>query len=232
METNVSEQILDRIAKLLNMTTENGCTEAEASVAAQKAQGLLDKYNLRLSDLRAKGQESSEPDMTHTAITPGKMVAYQQLLKAVAETCYCKALRLKGKGQRRVILIGDPVNVQAATLLFNFLRVQVEGLRKEAREEARSMYGHVPKPFVLDFTNGICDRLVSRLKDDFIERTRSEAGSSIVVFNDKAILTYAKSHFRMGGHSKTTRSGYRSEFYGQGYDAGSRANIRHSEALA
>lgn len=46
------ESILKRIQKLLKMSEENGASENEAMLAAQKAQELLSEHNLSMSDIK------------------------------------------------------------------------------------------------------------------------------------------------------------------------------------
>ena len=50
------ESVLKRIQKLLQMSTENGASENEAMLAADKAQKLLQEHNLSISDLKDDDQ--------------------------------------------------------------------------------------------------------------------------------------------------------------------------------
>ena len=50
------ESILKRIQKLLKMSEENGASENEAMLAAQKAQELLSEHNLSRSDIQDDSQ--------------------------------------------------------------------------------------------------------------------------------------------------------------------------------
>ena len=44
-------KLLDKIRALFNKTTENGCTEAEAMAALDKARAMMDAYEVSAEDL-------------------------------------------------------------------------------------------------------------------------------------------------------------------------------------
>ncbi|MGY8976296.1 MAG: DUF2786 domain-containing protein, partial [Alphaproteobacteria bacterium] len=54
--TEEKESILNRIQKLLKMSTENGASENEAMLAADKAQKLLQEHNLSIADIKDDSQ--------------------------------------------------------------------------------------------------------------------------------------------------------------------------------
>jgi hypothetical protein len=51
------ETVIRRIRGLMEKTVANGCTEAEATAAAQAASNLLNKYQMSLTDIKIKGEE-------------------------------------------------------------------------------------------------------------------------------------------------------------------------------
>lgn len=56
--------VIDQITKLLNMTCENGCTEAEAQAAYNTAQKLINKHHI------SDDQLASEPQTVYDSIDP------------------------------------------------------------------------------------------------------------------------------------------------------------------
>ena len=54
--TDEKESVLNRIQKLLKMSTENGASENEAMLAADKAQKLLQEHNLSIADIKDDSQ--------------------------------------------------------------------------------------------------------------------------------------------------------------------------------
>ena len=54
--TDEKESVLNRIQKLLKMSTENGASENEAMQAADKAQKLLQEHNLSIADIKDDSQ--------------------------------------------------------------------------------------------------------------------------------------------------------------------------------
>lgn len=55
---SVDPKILERIQALLNKTTENGCTEAEAQAAMEAAMRIANKHNLDLASVAPTGDEA------------------------------------------------------------------------------------------------------------------------------------------------------------------------------
>lgn len=51
------DTVIRRIRALMEKTVANGCTEAEATAAAQAASNLLNKYQMSLTDIKIKGEE-------------------------------------------------------------------------------------------------------------------------------------------------------------------------------
>lgn len=54
------DQILAKIAKLSELTIENGATQAEANLAASKIQELLDKYSLTMDQVKPLKQHTTQ----------------------------------------------------------------------------------------------------------------------------------------------------------------------------
>jgi len=58
----MNEKAIDRIRKLLEMTTDNGCTEAEAVTAAERVAAIMTENNIAMADIEACDQASPEYD--------------------------------------------------------------------------------------------------------------------------------------------------------------------------
>lgn len=57
------EAVIRRIAALMEKTTANGCTEAEAMAAAQAVGAMLNKYQMSLSDIKIKEEVCEQLDI-------------------------------------------------------------------------------------------------------------------------------------------------------------------------
>ena len=76
----MSEQIRDRIRKLLNMTVANGCTEDEQETALRMASAMAIKAGIELDALRAK----DAPKIKVKAKVRGDEMKPHQALCAIA----------------------------------------------------------------------------------------------------------------------------------------------------
>ena len=59
MNDNV-DNVIGTIQKLLNMTTENGCNDNEAIIALQKAQALMAKHNIEVSQIESSNRDEDD----------------------------------------------------------------------------------------------------------------------------------------------------------------------------
>ena len=113
-----TEAIIEKIQKLLAMTTANGCTESEASNAALLAAKLLTQHKLEMSDVlkaafksgevKAVCGEGSVKDNVSTAWANGIAIA-------VAKLCYCKPFGVRGGFS----FVGFPNDVAVASALMD-----------------------------------------------------------------------------------------------------------------
>jgi hypothetical protein len=175
--------LLEKIRALLSKTTENGCTEAEALSALDKARALMDAYEVTDTDLQLSKAEgavlhSESPD----ARDPHKIKRY--LGFAVAEFCDCKIWR----SALGLQLCGFPSDVQFAAWLLDHLTdfVQAELVsyltRRLAPKEERRW---IIKGFVLGCTDKINGRLAQLCQRSAAERT--DNSRALVVIKGAAI---------------------------------------------
>lgn len=118
--TNVNEKVIEKIRKLLEMTTENGCSENEAMVAALKAQKLMAEYDLELIDIKEKntteeiGEEAVDTTVKVHASTKWKL----GLAVTIAKNFRCKVFT---QGTNLVIFYGYKSDAKIAGNVFKFL---------------------------------------------------------------------------------------------------------------
>ena len=86
------DSLLDKIRALMSKTVDNGCTEAEALAALDKARAMMDAYEVTEADLQLSKAEGAilrkEP--------PGSKDPHgikRGMAVAVAKFCDCKAWR-------------------------------------------------------------------------------------------------------------------------------------------
>jgi hypothetical protein len=116
------EKIIDKIRKLLEMTTENGCSENEAMVAALKAQKLMAEHDIDIVDVKSDiksmteeiGEERVDTTLNGHFSTKWKI----QLASIIAANFRCKVY---GCGTNIVVFYGHKSDAKIAGDVFKFL---------------------------------------------------------------------------------------------------------------
>lgn len=118
-------ELTERVAKLANVTQENGATENEAANAAAAMQKLLQQYNLQLADLSADLQARDNPMATEIVMFGSRdhKVTYRgqpwkrELAYKVGSAFFCETLTSPASAT----FLGTKVDVETAAYTFNFL---------------------------------------------------------------------------------------------------------------
>src|SRR3954470_20095385 len=109
------ERLKTRIQGLRSKTTDNGCTEAEALLAAAKVAELLDRYDLSLTDVEiCNGQCEQRPYETHRK----KRIPLDDCIGDIANFCDCRVWREKSySGNARYVFFGLRSDIEVAHYL-------------------------------------------------------------------------------------------------------------------
>jgi len=208
------EKIKRRIAALLQMTKERGCTEAEAMVAASKAAVLMREYGLSDADI-----EMSEADIE---VKTGFGSARAPLWAIIERCTNTSLLWTKGK-VNKLVFYGYSPGPQIATYL---MQVCDRAMNHEIAKFKRSTFYRqrrtlaTKRQAVGDFTSGLICRLDVKLRAFFVD--------SIDLAASDAAHEYLK---RM--HSEAREVGVRSRRVGfdaamdHGWMAGGRVQLAH-----
>jgi len=179
----VNGSVLGRIQKLIAMRDHANTTEAEASLAAEHVQRMLQDNGLTMAQVEAAGGNTADVGGTRSKVqsTRRAMYEYQRHLMAnLADNNFClhvitqivneKPLYSGGRGKtsRVHVLIGRAINVQATELMYDYLDTTMRRLATEAgisyRETRQFNY----------FLEGASTRVCERLADKRREREREE----------------------------------------------------------
>lgn len=188
------EAILSRINKLLAIQEARGATEAEAAIAAEHVQRLLQEHNLTLSQIEAAGGSSDGDSGREKKVTTRKaMYEYQKsLMIALAENNFClhriseefvksywgKKFKVidgelvKGHYEKRHTLVGRVVNVRVTEATYDYL---IDALKYQAKEAGFQLHKLTREMFW--FYEGA----VKRLRDRLAEQRRSREAETEVV---------------------------------------------------
>jgi hypothetical protein len=191
------ETILQKIRAMLNRTTANGCTEAEAMTAAAMVAKLMDRYNLSAADVLA-GQTEATDDMfqradhDHPVSFVGKAVA-----GFTGTQIYCHngseiiptydlfgGATWERKSIRKLRIVGLVHEVEIAKYVLDICYVAMEAsaaraLMSENDERQRGceplIMGNERKAWVFDFQRGMAARMAETLRDMTAERQRDNS---------------------------------------------------------
>jgi hypothetical protein len=208
--TTASDAVIARIRKLLALSANNP-NENEAALAAEKAQELMEEYNISsLSDATTDNARSDERKQ-------GGLYPWQRSLwEAVAKLHFCmywseKGLEKGAKYQHR--MLGSKVNVLSATLMAEYLQDAVERMARDRVNNKGALF------FTKDsiaYRTGLADRLSMRLND---KRYRKEAEARQQAANPAT--SNALTILNVIDAERDANDDY---LYGEGYSARRRAN--------
>ena len=118
-------RVIERIRALRAKTTEQGCTEQEALLAAEKVAQMLERYGLSLSEIEIRKQvcEGFNVDTGRRKQEPS-----DRCVPAIAAFCDCRVWSENGPtGDIRYVFFGLPADVEAAHYLYNLVGVAFVG---------------------------------------------------------------------------------------------------------
>jgi len=119
VDDTLLQKLRIRIAGLRAKTTQSGCTEAEALLAAAKVAELIDRYDVTLGDVEIR---ASRCERRIYASTRNKRIPLDECIGAVASFCNCRVWREKGPAREvHHVFFGLPADVDAAHCLIELI---------------------------------------------------------------------------------------------------------------
>ncbi|MGO8953499.1 MAG: DUF2786 domain-containing protein [Rhodomicrobium sp.] len=177
------DKVLSRIQALRGKTVEQGCTEAEALLAAGKVAELLDQYGLTLSETGMKAQSCAGEGIETNRRRRSPL---DECAGAIAGFCDCRTwYEMTPQGHIRHIFFGLPADVAGARYLYEKIG---EAFETETAEFKRSeLYDQHPSAkrrsatasFQAGLGHGICAKL-NRLKAERAAAFRASGGRDLV----------------------------------------------------
>ena len=164
------ESILKRIQKLLKMSIENGASENEAMLAADKAQKLLQEHNLSIADI--KDEDQVEP-MDSEDVEVDRDLWKGYIRNSTAKLYFCKTYTTMklDKHYRRIKVItfvGRKSNRLVATEMCKYFINTIERLTAEEFKAVPGSRASINK-MSHAFKQGAASRLSKRLDDKYNE---------------------------------------------------------------
>ena len=164
------ESVLKRIQKLLQMSIENGASENEAMLAADKAQKLLQEHNLSISDL--KDEDQVEP-MDSEDVEVDRDLWKGYIRNATAKLYFCKTyttmkLDKRYRKVKIITFVGRKSNRMVATEMCKYFINTVDRLAAEEFREVPGSRASINK-MSHAFKQGCASKLSRRLNDRYNE---------------------------------------------------------------
>ena len=215
------DRLSARIQALRAKTTANGCTEAEALLAAAKVAELLDRHDLSLTDVEMRHAPCERREYeTHRK----KRIPLDDCVGAIAAFCDCKVWREKQPaGTARYVFFGLRSDVEVAHYLTEVVDGAVRqelGRYKTSPEYRRFRHQdrHLANAsFALGMVASIADKLIAMKA----ERDRLKAGGGRDLVVVKAAVVEAELD-KLGLNLRTVPSATRM-VSPDAYDAGGAA---------
>lgn len=169
-----NETFLRRARKLLALAHDGGATEAEASLAAEKLQALLQDHNLTLAQVGA----APAGDRKAEKLDRGAFGPHHAIMSVLAENNFCLYRTIKVKSvdpraehtgwrTKKHMLIGRAFNIEATVLMYDYLVAAAERCAADAGYGKRSQDRNL-------YLAGI----ESRLRERLVERRRQREQES------------------------------------------------------
>lgn len=178
------ETVVEKIQKLLNMTTANGCTPDEAANAAVLAEKLLTEHKLSVNDVLKKSFESGEAKAVAGWGVARDTVSIgwaNGIAVAVAKLCFCSPFQIKGGFS----FVGFREDVEVASALMDHFMLHGQASMEHYREADWKKFKK-DKPGVRypgikvrgEFLTGYGSAVALRLRNRLIERDAKKAAES------------------------------------------------------
>lgn len=225
------EKIVERVRALLSMTVENGCTESEAMVAAEKAAKLMEAYDLTFTDVEdvndtriAQQSAPMQSAQNRRHMHPAGLYA----AVAIGEFFDCKCWR----DQTEIIFFGDRDDVLLAHVTLNMIRVAMDREVDAFMDTSGRFMVEHPATLKASFQRGMGERISSRfgaLKCDRWARTRSQGNELVLLKGALVEEEFAKLFPNGLGRANKQKPTGSDWAYAYGVDAGDRQNILTQE---
>ena len=181
-------KVMKQIKTLLDIANRETTNENEASAALNRAQHLLAKHNLEMSDVL---NEASYDDFIIAQTKPSDIATYMHRLgMAVGSLYFCKYYRSrrtfkskKGNWYERELhcFAGRKHNAEVALMMFEYLRKTVTKLAKESakKDNVKTGYWSYVTAFQVAASRRIENRAYDMIPKDDSKETESVQASDI-----------------------------------------------------
>lgn len=186
MENKIINKISEKIKKLLSLATSSN--ENEAKLASEKANELLIKHNLNMSELK------EESNYKNNRVVEGRQSVEDKFICNILQKHFFIQI-VKSKGGLH--FLGEETNVEIAEYMYDYLKNTFKACFKQYREETGSKVG-AKQSYYMGLYKGLNEQLT-------IKRQNVENETGLVVVKDGELTKYMRDQFgrlRGGGNQR------------------------------
>ncbi len=213
-----SDEIIAKIRKILTKTEEASCTKEEAASAFAMATKLMAQYNLEMSDLEVKGDETVTLEWQDDEVIAMARWRYEDQLaySVVVEFCFVEGffLRQSCSNKKSLNFFGTKANVESAKFMFTALLAAYDRLWATHRLQT-DCPAHERRIYVAGVATGFQLRLRGERKAMEAERdiikgkTSGSTALALISVKQQTATAYLDKHpefKKKNGEKKTGRS--------------------------
>jgi hypothetical protein len=239
-----TSKIIDRIKKLLALSTSSNANEAAA--AAGKAAQMMADYELEEADLRVEsGASNSDPidNIFWDGVNGQRVITWKSnILMGLIKAFHCHGWYtyvIEGEypnrtKHNRFKVVGRRANVQTANYMYLYLEKEIERLANNAwlnfnafsPVEANRIHGkHYKNSFFLGASNEIYRRLIEQVAAEKVESVTDSKAMVLVRQDHKEVEKYFNQIKPALKNVAQSKSYINRDAHTQGKEAGSKINL-------
>ena len=230
MRTEMPNDLLDRVRKLLAKAEDEGCTPAEAEALTGKAAELMARYGIDRARLGALHPETDKPASRLFDMDNPWAAVKAHLLSGLATALRCQCILLSRREPgSRLHVFGYASDIERADILFTSLLVQMaRALAAQPVPAAASRAKAWRRSWMLGYATAVVARV--RAAEEEAAATADSGGapagstSTALVLADRA-LTVRRHAEQAYPRTRKTRVTYTGTGYRDGYREGQKADI-------
>jgi hypothetical protein len=225
------ELVARRIRALLQKTVDNGCTEEEALLAAEKARELMDQYRLTQSDIEIQAEPIDQTYVNRRQ--QHKNVSEDYCLGGIKHYCGVKAwfshVWENGKLVNKLVLFGLRGDCELARWLYEMIGSTImattEGYKQATKDDFPP--GRFRRQAITDFRMGMAGRINQRLHEmaRAMEPIAKTATGTALVVVRTAVVDAAYARLNLNLRATKGRSYRMGDAFARGLVAGDRVTL-------
>lgn len=219
------ESIIEKIQRLMQRTSEKGCSESEVEAAMKIARKMMDTHQIEMADLMAAQKKSYTLDdiveqivRTHCKLDRWEKTMMQCVCIMTDTKCYMKQegkYNEKGKLVKvhHVVYYGEQTDVAAAHALYVEMLIVLKSM---AKHRLGQTWTQAHWHYMEGFGSGMLD--IFYQEREVNATTQSSNTTGMIVHKSQLIKTYAETKLKLISRASkgTRKTGEMAGAFGQG----------------